>query len=133
VAHRRERAFGHGVARGAVSEHQESEMVWMCSKSGREEERESEVHGAVHSNKERSTLASYSGVEEAYQGVLKRARATRGGKGAVAKMEASLVQRGGQNACVQRARAWQWQRRAAWLAELRCRSKEDGEGVSGCD
>jgi hypothetical protein len=52
----------------------------MRSKSGREEERESEVRGAVHSGEEHSTLVSYSGTEEAYQGVPKRARAARGGK-----------------------------------------------------
>jgi hypothetical protein len=105
VAHRREHASGHGVAQEAASEHQESERVRKRSKTGREEERESEVRGAEPSGEERPTSASNGHRRRPYHGEQVRALAARGRNGVVAKMEAPLVQRGGRNARLRRARA----------------------------
>jgi hypothetical protein len=67
-AHRREHASVHGVTRGAVSEHQETERVRIRAKTGREGEQKGEVHRAEFFSEERSTSVSHSGAVEAYQG-----------------------------------------------------------------
>jgi hypothetical protein len=46
VAHRWENVSGHGVARGVVSEHRETERARMRVKSGREGEQKGDVHRA---------------------------------------------------------------------------------------
>jgi hypothetical protein len=68
---------GHGVTRGAASEHRETERVRMRARTGREGERKSEVHGAEFSGEERSTPASHSSAVDAYQGEWVRARVAR--------------------------------------------------------